>query len=75
MTTQTDRTADPMVALAEITGSGGAGEMHVEQVLGAPVQVYSQRFRALHEVLAASLEHGERPYLVTLEGSWVSGSI
>lgn len=69
MTTQTDPAPDPMAAFAAITGPGGAGEMHVEQVLGAPVEVWTDRFRALHEVLAASVEHGDRPYLVTLEGS------
>ena len=69
MSTQTDPAAAAMAAFAAITGPGGAGEMHVEDVLGAPVQVYTDRFRALHEVLAASVEHGDRPYLVTLEGS------
>ncbi|MBU2698588.1 class I adenylate-forming enzyme family protein [Pimelobacter sp. 30-1] len=43
-------------------------ELRVETVLGAPVQVFPDRFRALHEVLAASLEHGDRPYVVTLDG-------
>lgn len=43
-------------------------ELVVEDVLGAPVQVFANRFRALHEVLAVSVEHGDRPYIVTLEG-------
>lgn len=42
--------------------------VRVEQVLGAPVQVFTDRHRALHEVLADSVRHGDRPYLVSLEG-------
>ena len=43
-------------------------ELVVEDVLGAPVQVFAERFEALHEVLAASVAHGDRSYLVTLDG-------
>lgn len=42
--------------------------MRVEEVLGAPIPVFVDRFRALHEVLAASVQYGDRTYLVTLEG-------
>lgn len=49
------------------TQSTGLTELVVEDVLGAPVQVFAERFRALHEVLAASVAHGDRPYLVTLD--------
>ena len=45
-----------------------ATELVVEEVLGARIPVFANRHRALHEVLAASVEHGERPYIVTLEG-------
>lgn len=45
-----------------------ASEMVVEEVLGARIPVFADRHRALHEVLAASVAHGERPYMVTLEG-------
>lgn len=44
------------------------GGLVVEDVLGAPVQVFAERFRALHEVLAASVAHGDRSYIVTLDG-------
>ncbi|GAA4810607.1 class I adenylate-forming enzyme family protein [Nocardioides caeni] len=58
----------PVAAIAAITGPGGPCELRTEQVLGAPVQVFADRFRALHEVLAASVEYGDRAYLVSLEG-------
>lgn len=43
--------------------------MRVEEVLGAPVAVFADRFRSLPEVLAASVSYGDRPYLVSLEGT------
>lgn len=64
----TDPVAAAQAAIAAITGPGGPCELQVEQVLGAPVQVFADRFRALHEVLAASVEYGDRTYLVSLEG-------
>ncbi|QYJ03091.1 acyl--CoA ligase [Nocardioides panacisoli] len=72
MTTQDRYAQDPAAAaraiIEKLTGPGGVSELRVEEVLGAPVQVFAQRHHALHEVLAASVAHGDRPYLVTLEG-------
>lgn len=67
--TQTDPMAAAKAAMAAITGPGGPSELRVEEVLGAPVQVFVDRPRALHEVLAASVVHGDRPYVVTREGT------
>ncbi|MBC9731930.1 class I adenylate-forming enzyme family protein [Nocardioides marmotae] len=47
--------------------SAEVSELVVEDVLGAPVRVFAERFRALHEVLAASVDHGDRTYLRTLD--------
>lgn len=69
MTTQTDPAAAAQAAMAAIVGPGGPSEMRVEDVLGAQIPVFVDRFRALHEVLAASVRFGDRPYLVTLEAS------
>ncbi len=66
--TGTDPAVAAQAALAAITGPGGPCELRTEQVLGAPVQVFADRFHALHEVLAASVRFGDRPYVVTLEG-------
>ncbi|MBM9460121.1 acyl--CoA ligase [Nocardioides sp. zg-536] len=49
--------------------STAVSELVVEDVLGAPVQVFADRYRALHEVLAASVAHGDRTYLRTLDGT------
>jgi acyl-CoA synthetase (AMP-forming)/AMP-acid ligase II len=54
--------------MSATAGTTVTSELVVEDVLGAPVQVFAERFRALHEVLAASVAHGDRPYLVTLDG-------
>ncbi|MCX6401476.1 MAG: class I adenylate-forming enzyme family protein [Propionibacteriales bacterium] len=45
-----------------------ATEMVVEEVLGAKIPVFADRFHALHEVLASSVEYGDRTYIVSLEG-------
>ncbi|WP_182377064.1 class I adenylate-forming enzyme family protein [Nocardioides sp. WS12] len=68
MTTQTDPVASAHAAIAAISGPGGPSEMRIEEVLGAPIPVFTHRFRALHEVLAASVQYGDRTYLVSLEG-------
>ena len=64
-------TADPRLAAQEIVaglvGPGGAFELQREDVLGDPVAVFSSRARAMHELLAASVEHGDRTYIATAE--------
>ncbi len=65
---QPDPAAAARAAFAAILGPGGPSEMRTEEVLGAPVSLFVDRFHALHEVLADSVRHGDRPYLVTLDG-------
>ena len=65
--THADPAAAAQAVFAAIVGPGGPSEMRTQQVFGAPVQVFVERFRALHEVLADSVRHGDRPYVVTLE--------
>ncbi|MCD4523569.1 class I adenylate-forming enzyme family protein [Nocardioides sp. cx-173] len=65
----TEQGAAARAAIAAITGPGGPSEMRTEQVLGAPVAVFVERYRALHEVLADSVRHGDRPYVVSLEAT------
>lgn len=67
-TAQTDPAAAARAAFAAIVGPGGPSEMRSEDVLGAPVSVFVDRYRALHEVLADSVRHGDRPYIVTVDG-------
>lgn len=67
--TQTDPAAAARTALAALVGPGGPSELRTEDVLGAPVHVFVDRYHALHEVLADSVRHGDRPYVVTLEGT------
>ncbi|MFA6577400.1 MAG: class I adenylate-forming enzyme family protein [Nocardioides sp.] len=69
MSTQTDPAAAAQAVMASLVGPGGPSEMQVEDVLGAQIPVFVDRFRALHEVLAASVRFGDRPYLVSLESS------
>ena len=66
--TSTDPAEAFQAAMAAILGPGGPSEMRTEQVLGAPVPVFVNRFTALHQVLADSVRHGDRTYLVTREG-------
>lgn len=51
--------------MAELTGPGGRFEIRLEDVLGVPMPVFAQRRRALHELLAASAEFGDRDAIVT----------
>lgn len=64
-------TADPRLAaqqvVAGLTGLGGPFQLEREDVLGNPATVFSSRARALHELLAASVEHGDRTYVATAE--------
>ncbi|MGV9614928.1 class I adenylate-forming enzyme family protein [Nocardia xishanensis] len=65
MTKSMDPQALAATVIGRLTGPGGAFEMTVEDVLGAPLPVMKHRGRALREVLAASAALGDREYLVT----------
>ncbi|WP_324784373.1 class I adenylate-forming enzyme family protein [Streptomyces sp. H51] len=62
-------TADHQETVPEIvrrlTGPGGAFELVREDVLGARIQVFARRERSLADVVAASVRHGDRDYIVT----------
>ncbi|MFF1461849.1 class I adenylate-forming enzyme family protein [Streptomyces sp. NPDC058330] len=51
--------------LQRLTGPGGAFEQVREDVLGARIQVFAHREKSLADVVAASVRHGERDYIVT----------
>ncbi|MEV0297747.1 class I adenylate-forming enzyme family protein [Nocardia sp. NPDC050710] len=65
MTKSVDPQALAASVVARLTGPGGPFEMAVEDVLGAPIPVITNRGKSLSEVLAASVALGERDYLVT----------
>jgi acyl-CoA synthetase (AMP-forming)/AMP-acid ligase II len=64
-------TVDPRLAaqqiVAGLTGPGGPFELGQEDVLGTPATVFTSRARALHEILAGSVEHGDRTYIATAD--------
>ncbi|MFC7495781.1 MULTISPECIES: class I adenylate-forming enzyme family protein [unclassified Nocardioides] len=64
-TTVTDPRAAAAAVLGSLTGPGGRFELVEDDVLGARLPVFAHRHRALHELVAASIEHGDRDYLVT----------
>src|SRR4051812_9364607 len=67
MTTSTDPQAAALAVMAGLTGPGGPFELGREEVLGATMTVFRNRARSLGEVLADSLRHGDRYYLVTAD--------
>ena len=67
MTTSTDPQAAALAVMARLTGPGGRFELVREEVLGAPMTVFEHRSRNLGEVLAESVQHGDRDYLVTVD--------
>ncbi|MDT0203138.1 class I adenylate-forming enzyme family protein [Nocardioides sp. AE5] len=67
MTTRQETSTDPMAAYAALVGPGGPYEMEQVEVLGTMLPVYKNRQRALHEVLAGSVVHGDRVYLATAD--------
>jgi len=67
MTAQTDPRLAARQVVAGLTAPGAPFELVREEVLGAPVTLFAHRHHALHEVLAASVEHGDRTYIATLE--------
>ncbi|KRF14608.1 class I adenylate-forming enzyme family protein [Nocardioides sp. Soil796] len=60
-------THDPMAAYARLVGPGGPFEMVEDDVLGTRMPVYRNRARALHEVLADSVQYGDRTYVATAD--------
>lgn len=67
MTMTTDPQAAAAAAYQRLTGPGGPFEMVVEDVLGSRIPVFAHRRRALHELMAESVEHGDRVYIATAE--------
>ncbi|MFE4217928.1 class I adenylate-forming enzyme family protein [Streptomyces sp. NPDC056844] len=57
-----DRALAPATGL---TGPGGRFELSDDDVLGTRLPVFTHRQRALHEVLHASVVHGDRDFIVT----------
>jgi long-chain acyl-CoA synthetase len=49
---------------AELIGPGGAFEIVVEDVLGEPVKVFSNRNRSLREIVESSSNHGDNEYII-----------
>lgn len=67
MTTSTDSQAAALAVIAGLTGPGGPFELGRDEVLGAPMTVFRNRAGCLGDVLADSLRHGDRDYLVTAD--------
>ncbi|WP_067180583.1 class I adenylate-forming enzyme family protein [Microtetraspora niveoalba] len=67
MSTSADPRAAAFAAMTRLTGPGGDFELAEEDVLGARMRVYKNRARSLGEVLARSVRHGERDYIVTAD--------
>lgn len=67
MTRSTDPQAAALAVLAGLTGPGGPFELAREDVLGAPMTVFRNRARSLGQILAESVRHGDRDYLVTAD--------
>ncbi|HTW18432.1 MAG TPA: class I adenylate-forming enzyme family protein [Nocardioides sp.] len=67
MTVQTDPRLAARQVVAGLVAPGAPFELVTEEVLGAPVSVFANRRRALHELLAESVGHGERTYIATLQ--------
>jgi acyl-CoA synthetase (AMP-forming)/AMP-acid ligase II len=60
---------DPQAAAAavvgKLTGPGGPFELAEEDVLGQRMLVFAHRARSLGQLVAESVEHGDRDYVVT----------
>ena len=68
MTTSTDPQAAALAVVAGLTGPGGPFELSQDDVLGTPMTVFRNRARSLGQLLADSVRHGDRDYLVTAGG-------
>ena len=67
MTTTSDPQAAAAAVLGGLVGPGGPFELVEADVLGSRLPVFVHRRRALHELLAESVEHGDRVYIATAE--------
>jgi acyl-CoA synthetase (AMP-forming)/AMP-acid ligase II len=65
MTTTSDPQAAAAAVLQALVGPGGPFEMVEDDVLGNRLPVFVNRRRALHELLAESVQHGDRVYIAT----------
>lgn len=54
-------------AVARLTAPGAAFEIHTEDVLGEPLEVFRHRHRSLGELLQRSREFGDTEFLVTTQ--------
>ncbi|MFI9493942.1 MULTISPECIES: class I adenylate-forming enzyme family protein [Streptomyces] len=67
MPSETDHRSPALAAVAGLTGPGGRFELSDDDVLGTRLPVFTHRRRALHEVLHASVAHGDRDHIVTAD--------
>ncbi|MFJ3144495.1 class I adenylate-forming enzyme family protein [Streptomyces halstedii] len=67
MPSETDHRSPALAAVAGLTGPGGRFELSDDDVLGTRLPVFVHRQRALHEVLHASVAHGDRDHIVTAD--------
>ncbi|CRK57795.1 Long-chain-fatty-acid--CoA ligase [Alloactinosynnema sp. L-07] len=67
MTTHADSRAMARAVVEKLTGPGGPFELAKQEVLGTSLPVFTHRRRALHELLAESVRHGDRDYIVTAD--------
>ncbi|TYL49961.1 acyl--CoA ligase [Nocardioides sp. BGMRC 2183] len=69
--TSDDAATDPRAAAAAVmnglVGPGGPFAMEPADVLGAQIPVFAHRRKALHELLAESLENADRVYIATAD--------
>lgn len=67
MTTTSDPQAAAAQVLGGLVGPGGPFEMVEEEVLGSRLPVFVHRRRALHEIVAESVDHADLTYIATAE--------
>ncbi|MEU3895140.1 class I adenylate-forming enzyme family protein [Streptomyces sp. NPDC045251] len=65
MPSDTDHRSAARDRADRLTAPGGRFELIDDDVLGTRLPVFAHRQRALHEVLHASVAHGDRTYVVT----------
>ncbi len=67
MTSTVDPRSAAQQIVAALTGPDGTFPLTRGEVLGSEAYLFESRARALHELLAASAEHGDRVYIATSE--------
>lgn len=67
MSASTDPAAPAAAVMTTLTGPGGAFELTNENVLGTRLPVFKNRAKSLAEIIATSVEHGDRDYIVTAD--------